>query len=297
MSKNFVKIALFALCVSGMTSLNSQDASARAGGGRSFGMRGSRSYSTPMRPSSPFQQQARPQQPNMPTQPYSQPMGGGGGFLRNMAGGLAGGFLGSMLFRSLGFGGDMGTGLGGGGGSGWMGILLMAALGFFAFKMFSGRRREVSPRETTAEDLMARTQPQNQSASFDQERFKETAQDIFFKVQGAWTRGDLGLVRNAVSPDTLGILQQDLDQLKKRREVNRLENISVRGVDLTEVWNESGVDYATVCFRANLLDYNTDETGKIVSGSDAEPVKFEEFWTFQRPTASSSWILSAVQQA
>ena len=86
------------------------DAWARAGGGRSMGSRGSRSYSTPR--STPAPAPASPSQGsrqfNTPSAPASSPFGGGG-FLRSMAGGLVGGMLGGMLFRSLGFAGG-GTG-------------------------------------------------------------------------------------------------------------------------------------------------------------------------------------------
>ena len=73
-----------------------QDAGARAGGGRSFGGSGSRSYSAPNRSYS------QPSAPGQPENGTGQPAGGG--FLRNMGGGLLGGMLGGMLFSMLGFG-------------------------------------------------------------------------------------------------------------------------------------------------------------------------------------------------
>ncbi|MGZ8430171.1 MAG: Tim44 domain-containing protein, partial [Candidatus Deferrimicrobiaceae bacterium] len=91
-------------------------------------------------------------------------------------------------------------------------------------------------------------------------------------------------------------LQADADALKAKGQINRLENISVRNVEITEAWQESGHDYVTVLFQANLLDYTTDEAGKVLSGSDAVPVKFEEFWTFTRPVGPGAWRLSAIQQ-
>jgi predicted lipid-binding transport protein (Tim44 family) len=46
------------------------------------------------------------------------------------------------------------------------------------------------------------------------------------------------------------------------------------------------------------LDYTVDETtGTIVAGSDATPVKFEEFWTWVRPVGRNEWRLSAINQA
>jgi len=60
-----------------------------------------------------------------------------------MAGGLAGGFLGSMLFGGM---GGMGSGgLGGGGGVGLLDIVLLGGLGYLAYRFFVKRRQEQQP--------------------------------------------------------------------------------------------------------------------------------------------------------
>lgn len=74
-------------------------------------------------------------------------------------------------------------------------------------------------------------------------------------------------------------------------------NIAVRATDLVEAWQESGQDFITVRFYANLLDYTTDETGTLIDGNRTEPVKFEEFWTFSRPVGTGAWKLSAISQS
>jgi predicted lipid-binding transport protein (Tim44 family) len=86
--------------------------------------------------------------------------------------------------------------------------------------------------------------------------------------------------------------------MKAQNRVNRLDNIAVRSVDITEAWQEEGKDFVTVLFYANLLDYTVDRTsGAVVLGSKTEPVKFREFWTFTRPVGGrGSWQLSAIQQ-
>ncbi|MDD2856230.1 MAG: TIM44-like domain-containing protein, partial [Desulfuromonadaceae bacterium] len=55
-------------------------------------------------------------------------------------------------------------------------------------------------------------------------------------------------------------------------------------------------DYINTLIYANLLDYTTDESGRLISGSKTEPVKFEEFWTFKRPVGNNPWKLSAIDQ-
>ncbi|RNC66657.1 MAG: Tim44 domain-containing protein [Desulfuromonadales bacterium] len=304
------------------------EAFARAGGGRSFGSRGTRTYRAPASPSSPSPGMARPAPaPAAPQQPFpqQQPQRQGGSFLRSMAGGLVGGLIGGMLFRSLGFGGGMGSG----GGIGLFDIILIGGILYLIYRFVANRRHEAqatagynAQRQTEWQQPERYTQPQEYSggdssqspaavdetsfglahirqmdATFSEERFRETAQDTFFRIQGAWTRRDLTPVADFLTPEMQVIFRQQIDELKAKNEINRLENIAVREVDISEAWQEEGKDYLTVRFLANLLDYTTDETGKVVAGSDAEPVKFEEFWTFTRPVGASSWKLSAIQQA
>ena len=57
-----------------------------------------------------------------------------------MMGGLAGGFLGSMLFGGM--GGLGGDGLGGGGGVGMLEIILLGGLAYLGYRFFMKRRQE-----------------------------------------------------------------------------------------------------------------------------------------------------------
>ena len=299
----FVSIAVFEL-----------DSFARVGGGRSFGGRGTRSYSPPSRqyssPSPSRQQTATP-----PGQPAQQPAGGG--FLRSLGGGLLGGLLGGMLFSSLGFGG-MGGGFGGSG-IGIFEILLLLAVGYLAVKMIKRKRGGENPAyqssyqqggyqtETPAYGGSGQPREKDMSdgishirqmdPSFDEGRFKDTAMDIFFKLQGAWMNRDLSPVDTLLQNEMKGIIQKDIDNLLREKKVNRLENIAVRNIEIVEAWQESGQDFLTVLLTANLLDYTTDDsTGKVVEGSKTDPVKFEEFWTFTRALGNNPWRLSAINQ-
>jgi predicted lipid-binding transport protein (Tim44 family) len=122
--------------------------------------------------------------------------------------------------------------------------------------------------------------------------------DNFFNVQGAWANRDMTTVRNLLTDEMFGILQGDVENLKRGGKINRLDNIAVRTVDIVEVWQESGKDFITVRFLANLLDYTVDETSsQVLSGSKTEPVKFEEYWTFTRPVGNNPWQLSAITQS
>jgi predicted lipid-binding transport protein (Tim44 family) len=135
-------------------------------------------------------------------------------------------------------------------------------------------------------------------AQFDPAAFGESATDMFFKIQAAWTNRDMGRVTDLVTPEMRGVLQAQCDKLRADRRINRLENIAVRQAAVTEGWQEKGQDFVTVYFLASLVDYTTDESGaQVLDGSRTEPVKFEEYWTFARPVGPNPWKLSAIQQA
>ena len=292
------------------------DAWARAGGGSSGGSRGSRSYSSPARPAPT---PATPSQPTSPPSSFQQPQrsGWGAGLMGGLAGFALGGLLGSMLF-----------GHGMGGGIGMLEILLIAGGAFLLFRMMRSRQStsepsynqgagggqwqsqpppqpyqapsyQAQPVQTVGGDLdRGIANIRQMDAGFDPARLSDIASDIFFKVQAGWMNRDMREAAAVVTPEMSDILQKDCDRLRGQGRVNRLENIAVRSVDVTEAWQESGQDYVTVHFLASLLDYTVDErSGQVVEGNRSEPVKFEEFWTFVRPVGPNPWRLSAIQQA
>jgi serine/threonine protein kinase len=164
------------------------------------------------------------------------------------------------------------------------------ALGVLAFEMLTGRRPFDG--ETPQEVLAKKLDP-----DFDPRSFVEQAGDIFFQIQGAWTRRDLTSVGHLLTPEMRGLLQAEADKLQAAGQINRLENIAVRSIDLHQAWQEAGQDYVTVHLLASLLDYTVDERGgQVLSGSDRDPVKFEELWTFTRPVGPGPWRLSAITQ-
>lgn len=135
MSKRIIFTALGLLAFVGVAQLVLEGyAEARAGGGRSGGFRGSRSYSAPSRPSPSQPGQTQQRREATPAQQPSPMMPQSGGFMRGLGVAILGGFLGSMLFSGLAHAG----GLGGFGGSGFgmLEILLLAGLGYFLYRKF-----------------------------------------------------------------------------------------------------------------------------------------------------------------
>jgi predicted lipid-binding transport protein (Tim44 family) len=289
-------------------------ADARAGRGGAGGFRGSRTFKAPARPAQP----AGPAQPQrdgagvaQQPAPFSQP----GGFMRGIGTALVGGFLGSMLFSGL---ANAGWGGFGGSGFGLIEILLLAGLAYFILQRFrrpaaagygamqyQGSRahgwqpaRPAAPAEPQgADNEIDYRSLTMMDPSFEPNSFVKTSQDLFFKIQAAWNKQDTAALANLCGPELLKTWETELAQLRARRERNHMENIALRETDITEAWTESGQDFITVRFKANLLDYDVSERdGRVVNGSNSDPVEFEEYWTFTRPVGPNAWKLSAVQQ-
>src|SRR5258705_415227 len=325
MKRTLAAIILVALALSPV--LYVTEAWAGAGGGSSSGSRGSRSYSSPSPSSSP----AAPSQPTSPGLQQPAPARPGwGGMMGGMLGGLLlGGLLGGLFF------GHGGGGIGMLeiliiGGLAWFAISYMRrqqAAGPSGYATSGGygsapaSRYAPSPAGGTAVPAGGTATPAGGIATmeapagpsdlerglahirqmdpgFDPRAFSETASDVFFKVQGAWTARSMAGVSSLLMPEMSGTLQRDCDRLKAEHKVNRLENIAVRGAEVTEAWQESGQDFVTLHFLASLLDYTTDDSGtQVLDGIPSAPVKFEEHWTFTRPVGSAAFRLSAIQQA
>jgi len=334
MCKKNIAVISCVLAVTLFIATSAKESNARAGGGSSLGSRGSRTYSrpapapsqsTPYRQATP-QQAPKPLSSQPPPPPQQAPQPAGGGFFRNMAGGMlggiAGGMLGGMLFRSLGFGGGMDGGWGGAGGSGigLFEILLIGGAIYLIYRYLKNKRESAQPGQNYYTTDNYREPPPYQPAepppvppsndlaagisqirqfdpSFDEQRFCDQVMDIFFKIQSAWMNRDLSLAGALLTPEVRSTFQKDIDRFLQERRVNHLENIAVRKVEIAEAWQESGQDYLTTLIYANLLDYTTDDaTGQLVEGSKTDPVKFEEYWTFTRPAGNNQWQLTAINQ-
>ena len=291
-------------------------AEARIGGGGMRGGRGFRSFGTRSAPVQPMNP-ARPnyQSPPQQNQPYGAPQPAmGGSFTRGLMGGLAGGMIGSMLFGHSGYGGG-GMG-GGGGGFGLIEMLLLGGLVFWLFKRFAGAGsplasggayREMNPVEklrsvptgpfVANSDDDGTAELRRYDNDFDPAQFKDARMDDFVKLQAAWNHRDLSSVSSMITTELRNQLDADIAQLKSAGQINRIENISVRGTDLVESWAERGYLYVTLRFRANLTDFTVNESsGALVSGDRDNPIKFEEDWTFVRPIDDTrAWKLSAIE--
>ncbi|MCG8614722.1 MAG: Tim44 domain-containing protein [Desulfobacterales bacterium] len=223
-----------------------------------------------------------------------------GGFMRGLAGGLLGGAIGAFLFGSL-MGGE---------GMGILPILLFAGIGFFLFRRFTRAKQNPgagpggfggagpapgfgAPGPKTLDQGL--NEIRSTDPMFDPKAFLETASDCFFQVQAGWMRRDLSSYRNLLGDQLAAEYAEEFARMEEKGIINKLESIAIRTVDMTDAGSTGSEDFVTVLFKANLLDYTVDEhTGEVVEGSDTQPVKFEEEWTFARPVGTHNWRLEGI---
>jgi predicted lipid-binding transport protein (Tim44 family) len=310
-------LLMFGLSLVSVLLLDTASVWARAGSG---GSRGSRSSSSPMSPSttpsSPSRVTTPPPATSQPQQPMQRP-GMFGGFMGGLAGFALGGLLGSMLFGGMGGGGF-------GGGLGLLELVLIGGAIFLVFRMLRGRgagRPEpayagansygsagqgwstggggaVMETPAAVSDLDRGIEHiRGMDPSFDPAGFSEWAKGTFTDVQASIVRRDLGGVQDRLTPQEFARLQAQCDQLRGARRTNRIERVQFARAEVSEAWQESGQDWATVYFAVSLVDYTVDDaSGAVVEGATS-PVDVQEYWTFTRPVGPKPWRLSAIQTA
>ena len=126
-------------------------------------------------------------------------------------------------------------------------------------------------------------------------------QAIHAAVQDAWGHGDLGRLRQVMTPEMLGYFSEELTRNTSEGVQNIVSDVRLLQGDITESWDEGDLKYATAYMKWSAIDYvarlgrSPGSPDYIVSGDPKRPTEAEEVWTFVRQR-QGNWLLSAVQQ-
>ena len=276
--------------------------SSSSGGKSSFsgmGSRGSRTYEN--NNAAPVTRSMTPSNPSAAS-PYTgtaAPAYGGSFFQRHpFLTGLAGGFLGSMLFSHL---GGLGTGLGF-----LLTLLIVGGLIFFLVRLLFGSRLAAAgggavPRSVgamAAPAVAARFRGRDTTVS---DADLTAFQNIHRATQEAWSRGDLDQMRRLMTPEMLSYFSEELTRNASQGVQNVVSDVHLLKGDVTEAWEEGDLEYATAYLRWSAIDYvvrlgrSPGQADYLVSGDPKTPTEAEEVWTFVR-RRGGDWLLSAIQQ-
>jgi predicted lipid-binding transport protein (Tim44 family) len=305
----FLRSALVLVSVVAALAFVAADANARAGGGSSFGSRGTRTFSPPAATQTAPNTAAPIERSMTQRAPSSSPAAGGWFGRPGLFGGLAGGFLGAGLLGLL-FGYGLFGGLGGF--ASVLGLLLQLALIFFVARLIWGwYQRRHTPAYAGSASLLRGALPgadgpgrqAGGAGTFAPGRVSIVQADydaferLLGEIQSAYGAEDLAALPTRVTPEMLSYFGEDLAANAGRGVVNKISDVKLVQGDLAEAWREGDAEYATVAMRFSLIDQMLDRaSGRVLEGDPTRPSEATELWTFRR-TAGGPWLLSAIQQA
>jgi predicted lipid-binding transport protein (Tim44 family) len=292
--------AVFAVVLGLLLGVAESEAAKRFGGGRSVGTQRESVQQQQSAPAKPAQQQQQQQAAPGAAQAAPAAATGASRWLGPVAGLLAGGLLGALLFGGA-FDGfkfmDFAM------------ILLLAAAVFFIFRML--RKPNAAQQEQRAEPMRyagVGTEPRIEPsaggqpyaggaampaaaslaagnyypAGFDPEAFAAQAKQNFVRLQDANDRGDLTQLRDVMTP----ALYKEIEaQFHGRAGATQKTEVVTLDAKVVEVVTENANYVASVRFSGMIKE------------DGGQPEHFSEMWHLQKPTSGSSgWLLAGIQQ-
>lgn len=323
---SFKKGSVFAALLAGLIAFAPVLAEAAAGRGSSMGSRGARTYqpnaAAPMERSTtapqrqaPAAQQPQSSAPGMAAAPARSGFGMGSPIMTGIMAGLAGSFIGNMLFGGSSAAAQTaanpeasstGTFLGG-----MLPFLLLGGLGFLAFTMFRRRNAAASPQALArgpvdlsglrggagsglGGGMMGAGAAPASDLAVGQDDY-ETFGRLLVEIQSAWGRGDAAALKPLVTSEMSAYFAGQLAELKAEGLTNKVEDVTLLKGDVAESWAEGNDEYVTANLRWSARDYTVDAAGNVTQGDATNPVETAEVWTFVR-AGNGDWRLSAIQQ-
>lgn len=286
-------------------------AEARTGGGRSFGSRGSKTFTAP--PATNTAPRAAPverstTQPGQPATAAQRPGVANQGVAQTSRFGgwrgiLMGGLFAAALASIFGFG-ALASVLGF-----LLQVLLIAALVYLLMSWWRGRQQPALAR-APAQGGGGRPQTEAfQRAGYGMsgggaapsaltigQSDLDSFERLLGEIQSAYSREDADALAERTTPEMLSYLLGEIAENKRNGVRNDISGVKLLQGDVSEGWREGGSDYATVAIRYALTDAMVDrQSGAVVSGDPHRLTEATEFWTFRRD-GRDGWQLSAIQQ-
>ena len=301
----------------------------RGGGYGSMGSRGSRTHqdngAKPIEQSTTAKPSTAPP-PNAANSPMGQPAPATSPswlqrnpLLAGIAGGLAGSWIGHMLFgatESSAKTTDTEEPASSSNSSNSFGLILLLMLvgggALYYFKrfrqtpapVFTGLSRSTATRGSLLDissNNSSADRPTTDTTYTVTTEDKAAFQQLLTDIQSAWSTQDVTGLRRCLTPEMLSYFSTALAEDHSRGVHNHVEGVELLKGDVREAWSEETTDYATVDLRWNARDYTVSTTiprgepGYLVEGSDETSTESGEVWTFMR-VREGRWLLSAIQQ-
>ena len=138
------------------------------------------------------------------------------------------------------------------------------------------------------------TRLQQKDPAFNEQAFKDYAQNAFYKIQEAWESQNLQIGRPFMTDQLMQRYATQIKDIQSRGEKNILENMVLGHMNITNIRTDNAYDYITLQMDASAADYTVDRNGKFMRGSKT-PQHFTEYWTFLRKVTAKTNIKKSVK--
>lgn len=174
-------------------------------------------------------------------------------------------------------------------------ILIVLIFGIPAIKGMLGKnkngKKQIMPGalptdRTTLNDINNYVSVDN---GFSQTSFKEELSNMYIRFQNAWQNKNLDDVRPCLSGDFYAKVERQLEPYRKNKQTNKIERISVLGVELMGWKQESGNDIIIANLQTRIVDYVVDDTtGNVIKGSNTDEKFMLYEWTLMRTSGKTT---------
>ena len=156
-------------------------------------------------------------------------------------------------------------------------------------------RKAIMPKAAKTEKLLSFLSLQDPSVS--PESLRKLVEIAFRKLQECWEKQEYDPMAPLLMKDLFVQHTTQLRGLARNHEINRIENLVIKQIDLIHVRYTEKPDQRefAALITASARDYYVDDrTGKFLRG-DQTPATFQEFWTFH--FSDGTWRLREIEQA
>ena len=175
-----------------------------------------------------------------------------------------------------------------------MGGVILAAIIILVIYMSKKKGKGNAPimpgaQATDPSTLRPMNEFQSIDPQFSEAAFREKLSNLYVQFQNAWQAKDLTPLRPYLTDAFYNKCDRQLDAYRTNKQTNRVERISVLGVDLVGWKQEADTDVMIARLRTRIVDYVVDDaTGNIVRGSNTAEKFMEYEWDLVRTSGQTT---------
>ena len=150
---------------------------------------------------------------------------------------------------------------------------------------------EIASCDSTFTDVAEKVQEID--PNFSESNFITFANEVFVKIQNAWTKRDWKVIRPFESNELFSVHNMQLEEFITNKKINKIEKIAILNSRLVDFNQEGGKDILVVRLTARFKDYVVDEeTDKVLESNKDTLWTITYDMTFSRTTG----VLTKINQ-